>query len=88
MNDNNNEEKLNNEFDIEGGNKLSKRKLTKKERAQIESQKDKEYNKNNPKKKTDYVYNPKRGRILQLIFFLLMFGLLFLVGWLVRGCMD
>ena len=73
--------------DVEGGSKLEpEKKLTKKERAEIESQKAKEENKNN--KKTDYVYNPKRGKILQLIFFLLLFAVLFGIGWAVRGCVS
>ena len=82
------EEKINNEVDVVGGNKLSKEKLSKRERAKLESERDLENNKNNPKKKSDYVYNPKRGRFLQGLFFIILFGLLFLLGWIVKGCVS
>jgi len=64
---------------IEGTHKLEPEKTTRKERAKLDRKRSLEENKKND----GYVYNPKRGKILQFIFFIIIFFLLFVFGlWL------
>ena len=83
--DNNNEKDPNLEKEekpVEGYHKLEPEKTTRKERAEIDREKKLEENKKND----GYVYNPKRGKILQFVFFVLIFFLLFGFGLWLRKC--